>query len=276
VNGGAQGWWFVFRGSDLLVVSEGAEGAERDGVRLPGAAERAGLALPPPAGEPLEVGSLGGAPAWAQSLPPDAEPPAGASFQGLRRLWGALDEEVWKLAGRAVQLVEWDRNHRFCGRCATPTERQPGELSRTCPQCGLQHFPRISPAVIVRIESGDRLLLARSPHFAPGVYSTIAGFVEPGESLEDTVRREVREEVGVTVTNIRYFGSQPWPFPNSLMIGFVADYESGELALQPGEIEDAGWFTVDTLPLLPSSFSIARSLIDEFIQAHRRPDVLPI
>jgi len=260
------GWWFAFRGdhgNELLVVPQ------ESGFRVPGTAEWPGLA-PRESLAALEVGSLGGAPAWGLALPPETEPPPGFSFQGLRGLWGGLDEEAWKLAGRAVQLVEWDRNHRFCGRCATPTQRQTGELSRVCPHCGLHHFPRISPAVIVRIERGDQVLLARSPHFAPGVYSALAGFVEPGESLEETVLREVREEVGVTVTNLRYFGSQPWPFPNSLMVGFVADYESGELTPQPGEIEDAGWFTVDSLPGLPSRLSIARALIDEFI-ARRKP-----
>ena len=168
--------------------------------------------------------------------------PTGMAFHGLRRLWGRLDEEAWRLAGRAVQIVEWDRNHRFCGRCGAATARQAGGAFARLPRCGLQHFPRISPAVIVRVERGDEILLARSPHFAPGVYSTLAGFVEPGESLEETVVREVREEVGVEVTNIRYFGSQPWPFPHSLMIGFVADWESGEIRPQEGEIEDAGWF----------------------------------
>ena len=187
------------------------------------------------------------------------------AFQGLRRLWGVLDEEAWKLAGRAVQIVEWDRDHRYCGRCGAGTERQPDELARVCPRCGLQQFPRISPAVIVRVERGDQLLLARSPHFAPGVYSTLAGFVEPGESLEETVAREVREEVGVEVRNIRYFGSQPWPFPHSLMIGFVADWDSGEIRLQEAEIEDAGWFGIDDLPGLPSRLSIARALLDDFI-----------
>jgi NAD+ diphosphatase len=219
--------------------------------------------------DPHAVGALGGAEAWAAGLRDGAEPPEGMAFQGLRRLFGVLDEEVWKLAGRAVQIVEWDRNHRFCGRCGAGTERKEGELARVCPRCGLQQFPRISPAVIVRIERGDEVLLARSPHFALGVYSTLAGFVEPGESLEETVVREVREEVGVEVTNVRYFGSQPWPFPHSLMIGFVADYASGELRLQEGEIEDAGWFTVDTLPGLPSRYSIARSLLEEFIEKRR-------
>jgi NAD+ diphosphatase len=257
--------WFAFRGNELLVFQE-----EGTAARVPTGAEWAalGLALEQTA-EPHLAGSLGASEAWAAGLPTDAEPPAGMVFQGLRRLFGALHEEVWKLAGRAVQIVEWDRNHRFCGRCGAATERKADELARVCPACGLQQFPRISPAVIVRIERGDEILLARSPHFAPGVYSTIAGFVEPGESLEETVVREVREEVGVEVTNVRYFGSQPWPFPSSLMIGFVADYASGELRLQEGEIEDAGWFRVDTLPGLPSRFSIARRLIDEFISRGR-------
>jgi NAD+ diphosphatase len=253
--------WLAFRGNELLVFQEGTA------ARVPTGSEWAALGLPAEA--PQVAGSLGGREAWAAGLPDGIEPPPGMAFQGLRRLFGALDEEVWKLAGRAVQIVEWDRTHRFCGRCGAATERHEGELARVCPACGLQQFPRISPAVIVRIERGDEILLARSPHFAPGVYSTLAGFVEPGESLEETVVREIREEVGVEVTNVRYFGSQPWPFPHSLMIGFVADYASGDLRLQEGEIEDAGWFTAGTLPGLPSGYSIARRLIEEFIAKQR-------
>jgi NAD+ diphosphatase len=255
-------WWFAFRGSELLVLQEDA------GARLPSGREWAALGL---AGdEPQAVGELAGIASYAVGLAEGAEPPEGTVFQGLRRLWGLLDEDAWKLAGRAAQIVEWDRNHRFCGRCGAETGRKAGELARVCPRCDLHQFPRIAPAVIVRVEHGDRILLARSPHFAPGVYSTLAGFVEPGESLEDTIVREIKEETGVTVTNLRYFGSQPWPFPHSLMIGFVADYESGEIRPQEGEIEDARWFGVDDLPVLPSRFSIARSLIDEFISARSR------
>ena len=263
MSGDPQSPWFVFRGNELLVFQDSGLAA-----RIPTGQEWAALGLP--AGEPQEIGSLDGRAAWAVGVAAEVHPPEGMAFQGLRRLWGALDEETWKLAGRAVQIVEWDRDHRFCGRCGAGTERKAGELARVCPRCGLQQFPRISPAVIVRIERGDQLLLARSPHFAPGVYSTLAGFVEPGESLEETVAREVREEVGVEVRNIRYFGSQPWPFPHSLMIGFVADWESGEIRPQEGEIEDAGWFELDGLPGLPSRFSIARALLDDFI-ARRRP-----
>jgi NAD+ diphosphatase len=250
-------WIFGFRGSELLVYQEEAA------ARVPRAAEWEALGLP--AGVEHPVGTLFGETAFAVELPAETSPPEGMSFHGLRRLWGALDEEAWRLAGRAVQIVDWDRNHRFCGRCGTPTEASPDERSRTCPRCGLQHFPRLSPAVIVLVTRGDELLLARSPHFAPGVYSTLAGFVEPGESLEGAVAREVHEEVGVTLADIRYFGSQPWPFPNSLMIGFTARWESGDLRPQPGEIEDARWFHRDALPLLPAPMSIARALIDSFL-----------
>jgi NAD+ diphosphatase len=253
--------WFVFRAGELLVFEE------EDRARVPAGAEWTGLGLP--AGEPHEIGSRDGVSFFAAALAPEVEPPPGMAFHGLRKLWARLPEPVWGLAGRAVQIVEWDLNHRFCGRCGSPTERRGAELSRTCTVCGLQQFPRISPAVIVRVERGDEILLARSPHFAPGVYSTLAGFVEPGESLEDTILREIQEEVGMKVTNLRYFASQPWPFPHSLMIGFVAEYESGEITPQEGEIEDARWFTVDSLPGLPSKFSIARALIEEWIRKRK-------
>lgn len=254
-------FWFAFRGSDLLVR------IEEETARVPTGSEWETLGLE--TGRVHEIGVVEGLPARAVELPEGLEPPAGLAFQGLRKLWNLLPEEIWRLAGRAVQIVEWDRNHRYCGRCGEETVPQENEFARRCPRCGLQHFPRVSPAVIVRIERGDEILLARSPHFAPGVYSTLAGFVEPGESMEQCVAREVFEEAGVRVTNIRYFGSQPWPFPHSLMVGFVADWESGDITPQPGEIEDAAWFTVDALPKLPSRFSIARALIDEWVEARK-------
>jgi NAD+ diphosphatase len=251
------GWRLGFRGNELLVHIEGAA------ARLPRASEWETLGLGD--GRMHLVGSLAGEAALAQELPTEIEPPEGMAFLGLRPLWGRLDEEAWRLAGRAVQIVDWDRNHRFCGRCGNPTELDPAERSRTCPRCGLQHFPRLSPAVIVLVTRGEEMLLARSPHFAPGVYSTLAGFVEPGESLEEAVAREVLEEVGVTLTDIRYFGSQPWPFPNSLMVGFTARWAAGDLQPQPEEIEDARWFHPDALPLLPAPMSIARRLVDSFL-----------
>lgn len=197
-----------------------------------------------------------------------AEPPDGFVFKDLRDLLHEIDEDFFRMAGRAKQVVGWDATHRFCGRCGTETEPLSGEMAKRCPRCGMVFFPRLSPAVIVRITAGERILLARSPGFPPGLYSVLAGFVEPGESMEETIRREVREEVGIEVENIRYFGSQPWPFPNSLMIGFTADYAGGGLRIDPAEVEDAGWYTADDLPPLPPPFSIARSMIDRFASQH--------
>jgi NAD+ diphosphatase len=132
----------------------------------------------------------------------------------------------------------------------------------------MMHYPRLNPAAIVLVQKGDQILLARSPGFPQGLYSVLAGYVEPGESIEETVAREIGEEVGIEVRNVRYFGSQPWPFPHSLMIGFTADYADGELSPDPGEIEDAGWYTTDDLPQLPPETSIARAMIDDFVTRH--------
>src|SRR5207248_7129772 len=169
-------------------------------------------------------------------------------------------------AGRALQLVEWDRTHQFCGRCGSRTEAHREERVRVCPSCKLSAYPRVAPAVMALVRREKEVLLARSPHFPPGMYSALAGFVEPGESLEQCLAREVQEEVGVRVGSIRYFASQPWPFPHSLMIAFVAEWSAGEIAPQPSEIEDAKWFDVLQLPKLPSRISIARRLIDSVCQ----------
>ena len=186
-------------------------------------------------------------------------------FKGLRSLFGRVDGDHFILAGRAVQILHWQREHRFCGKCGTAMENRKTELARICPACGFVSFPRLSPAVIMSVIKKDQILLARSPRFPSGMYSTLAGFVEPGETLEEAVKREVREEVDIRLGNIRYIASQPWPFPHSIMIGFTADYAGGEIAVDGDEIEDAGWFSVENLPILPSKVSIARLLIDRFI-----------
>ncbi len=173
------------------------------------------------------------------------------------------------VAGRAMQVVAWDQNHRFCGRCGTPTELGQDERVRRCAACGLTAFPRIAPAIIVLIERDGSILMARDQRFPTGRYGLIAGFVEPGESLEEAAHREIMEEVGLIVTDLRYAGSQPWPFPNSLMVGFTARWASGEIQPDPLEIEDAQWFRLAALPLLPSGLSIARRLIDEFVARER-------
>jgi len=161
--------------------------------------------------------------------------------------------------------VDWDQNRRFCGKCGGPTEDKVDERAKYCARCDLINYPRLSPAVIVAILKGDQILLARNKRFRMSMYSVLAGFVEPGETLEACVEREVHEEVGIAVKNIRYFGSQPWPFPNSLMIGFVAEYAGGQITIDDREIAEAGWFSRSNLPQIPSSISIARRLIDWFV-----------
>jgi NAD+ diphosphatase len=190
-------------------------------------------------------------------------------FEPLRGLFNRLPDEVLAIAGRAIQILEFDRSHRFCGACANPTLLHEGGRSRRCPACGETSYPRVAPAMMVLIKRdamfGRQLLLARSPRFPAGMYSALAGFVEPSESIESCIHREAFEEVGLRVRNIQYFGSQSWPFPHSLMIAYVADYDGGEIQCQEGEIEDARWFTLDALPQLPHRLSIARRLIDGVI-----------
>ena len=211
----------------------------------------------------LALGRHDDVPVWALELGPGAAP-EGLAAVGLRDLHDVVGERLWALAGRGVQLLAWDRDHRFCGRCATPTARVAGEHARRCPVCGLAAYPRLSPAVIVLVERGDEILLARSTRPGAAFHSTLAGFVEPGETLEQAVRREVMEEVAVELAEVRYFGSQPWPFPNSLMIGFRAAWASGEPRPDLTEIAEAGWFRADALPPVPPRLSIARSLIEDF------------
>jgi NAD+ diphosphatase len=249
--------WFAFRSGELLVV-------EGDEVLVPKVRSVEELGLE--AAFAYEVGVLGRYRCWAAALEGDAEAPGGMAFRDLRSLLVSLDEDFFLVAGRAKQVVDWHVMHRFCGRCGARTGPGPENLAKRCPDCGMVYHPRISPAAIVLVRRGDdEILLARSPGFPKGLYSILAGFAEPGESLEETVRREVREETGIEVENVRYFGSQPWPFPDSLMVGFVADYASGELDPDPEELEDAGWYRRDALPNRPPKLSIARRMIDAFV-----------
>ena len=210
---------------------------------------------------PLLIGQWQGAPCYAADFEVLPENLTG-QWSDLRPIFGIAGMEAFALAARASQLLDWQKNHRFCGHCATPTQKSGTEFSVRCPACGLTAYPKISPVAMVLISRGDELLLARSPHFKPGVFSALAGFVEAGETLEACAVREVREEVGVEITNLRYFQSQPWPFPDSLMLAFFADYVSGEITPDPREIEAAAWFPRTALPLLPDPLSIARRLID--------------
>lgn len=205
---------------------------------------------------------------WAVDVPPGQDPSDGGALD-LFSYFGRATEEEWAVAGRAVQLAEWARTHRFCGRCATPTERHGDDRAMRCPSCGLLAYPRLAPAMITLVTRGEgdhsEALLARGVQFRAPMYSCLAGFVEPGESLEQSVVREVREEVGVEIATPRYVGSQPWPFPHSLMIGFRAEWTGGEIVCDPTEIVDAQWFRKDALPTVPPRISIARKLIDGWL-----------
>lgn len=221
-----------------------------------------------------------GTPVDGFSVPTAADPvvvasaPAGwstgerATSVSLRGALTLLDDEEGRLALTAGHLRHWRATSRFCGACGERTEEAEGGRAFRCTACGHLTFPRVSPAVIVQVTHGDRILLGRSRRHPPGFFSVLAGFVEPGESLEETVHREIEEESGVRLENVAYFGSQPWPFPDSLMLGFTAEYAGGELRCEDDEMEEVAWFTADALPPVPPSYSIARSLIDDFARRH--------
>jgi NAD+ diphosphatase len=214
------------------------------------------------------MGTLDRKPVFALELEESTPDIGQFSFTPLRGTFGTLDEDTWLIAGRAAMILDWDRNHQYCGACGTATEPLDSERAKRCPTCDLVAYPRVSPAVIVLVERGDEVLLARGAHLSSGMYALIAGFVEAGESLEDAVHRELREEVGIEVQDICYFGSQPWPFPHSLMVGFTAQYASGEIRIEPNELEDARFFSPDEIPPVPPRLSIARRLIDAYAEKH--------
>jgi NAD+ diphosphatase len=217
----------------------------------------------------LFLGSLGDRNCFAAQWPPGQLAPEPYAWLDLRVLLDTISEELFWIAGLANQLLDWERSHRFCGGCGQPTADRADERAKQCPACGLINYPRLSPAIIVAVVKGDKLLLARNRRFRGSFFSVLAGFVEPGETLEACVRREIREEVGLAVDNIRYFGSQPWPFPNSLMVGFVADYARGKIQVDNDELVEADWFSAHQLPQVPSRISIARQLIDWFVNSQK-------
>jgi NAD+ diphosphatase len=219
--------WYWVRGSDVVLVDE------------------------PPGSEAVHhfLGLLDGIACWAADVDSagDDSVMQALAFQPLMALAAQLDEAEWAIAGRAVQLAEWDRTHRFCGRCAAPTQPASGERARRCSACGLLAFPRLAPAVIVLVERDGTALLARNGSFPVAMYSTIAGFVEPGETLEEAVRREVHEEAGVRCGRVRYLAAQPWPFPSSLMIGFLTEALTEEITVDAEELAEARWFSRDEI-----------------------------
>jgi NTP pyrophosphohydrolases containing a Zn-finger, probably nucleic-acid-binding len=211
------------------------------------------------------------APCFAAEIPCDAQLPDSLDCSGVMDLFGSLPDCTLGIAAFAVRIVNFDRSSQFCGACGAKNSRAVTERAKICPACGQITYPPISPAAIVLVQNGDSLLLARSPRFPPDMYSIIAGFVEAGESIEQAVHREVMEETGITIKNLEYFGSQPWPFPHSLMTGFFAEYSGGDIKADGNEIESAGWFNRNNLPRLPGPYSIARAMIDSWLSRDDAP-----
>jgi len=251
----ATGHWLIVQEQRLIVVPDGTA------FRLPAGSAPAGFdeAL----GEPLWLGTLAGTECWVARLARDARLPEGLQAETLIPMQGTrLPDDLLSLGGMAMQALWWEGTSGHCPRCGERTERLEGEWGKRCPRCRYEHYPHLHPAVIVMVRDGGRCLLARKAGWAPGRYALVAGFVDNGESLEGAVAREVKEEVGVDVKDIRYVGSQNWPFPSQLMVGFVATYAGGEIRVDPDELEDARWFPSDALPGLPSRHSISRFIID--------------
>jgi NAD+ diphosphatase len=249
--------WFLVEDNKLFLRKAG------ETCRVPQTHDLEELNLIP--AQYLFMGSMDGRQCYASEFYNDGIVPDKYILKGITTLFGRVeDESVW-VAGLANQIVNWDKNHQYCGRCGSIMENKADERAKYCPECGLINYPRISPAIIVAVFKDKEILLAHSQRFPAKFYSVLAGFVEPGETLEECVRREIREEVGVDVKNIKYFGSQPWPFPDSLMIAFTAEYSTGDITVDNSEIHDAGWFSAEKLPPVPKKFSIAGQLIEWFI-----------
>lgn len=210
----------------------------------------------------VKVGHYQDKPCYMVDMGNEAIDTEGWQTQSLRALLMCSDAAFFDIAARAWQVAVFMRTHRFCGQCGSRMQQVKWEMATQCHQCKHRCYPRISPCIIVAIRDNDRILLAQGrAHQTSNIYSTLAGFVESGETLEQAVHREVFEEVGVNITNLQYFASQPWPFPHSLMMGFLAEYQSGEIQVDGNEIIDANWYRKDALPNIPPPFTIAGRLI---------------
>jgi NAD+ diphosphatase len=254
--------FFIFQGTKLIVNKTGS------GIIIPSGKDILGLGVEH--SRPMFIGELDQKPCFcAKSLSSFSESQFFA-LHGLRELFGSLSEKVFKMAALGLQVNNWDQVSRFCGKCGEHLRVMKTERAKECLSCGHIQYPRISPAVIMAITRGNKILLARSTQIKFSFYSVLAGYVEVGETLEECVKREVLEEVGLSIKNIKYFGSQSWPFTNSLMIAFTAEHASGEIRIDQNEILDAAWFSPGNLPQLPGWGSIARQLVDSFVQQASR------
>lgn len=254
---------FIFQNDRLLVMKY------QNSIRLPDASFLS--SLKPYFTRQYPLGIINHTPCFCAEIQADVTLPAELDPTALRKVFELLGKDWYAAIAKAISIITWDKNHQFCGRCGKETHYKTGAFERICQFCDLSFYPRISPSMIVMIKNNDKILMSRSPHFPAGAYGLIAGFLECGESIEDAVHREVHEEVGIRIKNLQYFGSQSWPFPDSLMIGFTADYASGEIMIDTNELESANWYRYDNLPGGPSnSVSIARKLIDHFVDEQQR------
>ncbi len=211
------------------------------------------------------TGILHDAACHAVELQAGVDAPSGYEWLNLRHFIHYPDESLFALAGRGMQIIEWHLTHQFCGRCGDPLQTHQTDRARICESCRRTFYPRLSPCIIVLVTRGEELLLARGVRHPEGMYSTLAGFIEPGETVEQAVHREVKEEVGINVRRLQYWGSQPWPFPHQLMLGFYAEYKSGDLVLEEEEIEEAQWWHYKDLPNIPPDSTISGKLIRDYL-----------
>jgi NAD+ diphosphatase len=250
------GHWLIVQEQNIAVVEDAGQ------LRLPVGESPAELSA---ATAPLWLGTYHDTPCWVTQLPRDASLPPGFQRETLVPMRGTrLPDDLLSLGGMAMQALWWESTSGHCPRCGERTERIENEWGKRCPRCSYEHYPHLHPAVIVLVRDGNRCLLARKREWAPGRYALVAGFVDNGECLEGAVEREVKEEVGVDVKDIRYVGSQNWPFPSQLMVGFVAEYAGGDVKIDEEELEDARWFPCGELPTGPSRHSIAGYIIANY------------
>lgn len=253
-------YWFIFKGYELLVYADPLT----DAYNVPISKDIA--CLRPMICDIQYFGQIDGKDSYIASLSESVDL-KGFILKGLRYLYSEIGDDWYLLANRACHLNNWKKMNRYCGCCGEVMNRSSDEVAMLCGNCGNIVYPRISPAVIVSITKGEQILLAHGARFSDRIYSVLAGYVEAGETLEDCVRREVMEEVGLSIKNIRYFSSQPWPYPDSLMVAFTAEHESGEISVDGKEIEDANWYFKENLPQLPSRASVAMKLIEAWMNA---------
>lgn len=249
--------WFVFYHDQLLLVKDGNRYRIPLGREVPQKQKvcHSGLTLMLPEGEQ----------AVALSVEEPVEETPDRILIGLRASYECLDLSDYKAAGKAFQIIHWDRNSHYCPVCGTRTELA-NPIMKSCPSCKNEIYPPISTAILVLIRKKDEILLVHARNFRGTFYGLVAGFLEVGETLEECVVREVREETGLTIRNIRYFGNQPWPYPSGLMVGFFADYESGEIKLQDEELSSGAFYSRENLPEIPRKLSLARKMIDAWLE----------